>query len=615
MIWKLYTRAVNAWRDSTFHAYVVTLLEVTSWRVALALALMLFRSVSQGAQLLLLIPLMQLVGLTVQQGYVGRLAKLIRSGFEAMGASLTPTTVLGAFVFFTIVLALITRWQSIFNFKLQQDFTARLRQRLYRAIANTNWLAFSKARSSDFTHALTTELERVGAATAFLLQLLAGLALVPIYVVLALKISATMTALVFVSGAALLLLLRGRTRAARRIGEETSQATSGLYSAAIEHLGGMKAVKSYGAEERSAGVFSALNERVVQTYLDANRNYAGTAFWFSVGSATILSAILLVSLEFLSLPATSLLFLLVLFNRMIPLFSSIQRNHQMFSNALPAFARTMEMKARCETAAEPKAESHKMVELSRGLRFEEVSFDYEVGVPTVRDLNLVVEAGETTAIVGPSGSGKSTVADLVMGLLVPTAGRILVDNEPLEGGHVNSWRERIGYVAQDTFLFNDTVRANLLWACPGAGDEEIRRVLRMAAAEEFVDELPDGQDTMLGDRGVRLSGGEKQRLALARALLRNPSLLILDEATSALDSENEKRIQDAIEKLHGRVTILVITHRLATVRGADTIHVLEKGRIVESGSWEALLGKENGRFGTLCAAQGISMTARLWTTT
>ena len=172
------------------------------------------------------------------------------------------------------------------------------------------------------------------------------------------------------------------------------------------------------------------------------------------------------------------------------------------------------MKAWCETAAEHRAGNHERVELNRELRFEAVSFDYEAGVPTVRDLNLGFEAGDTTAIVGPSGSGKSTTADLVMGLLVPTAGRILVDDEPLEGRHVNSWRERIGYVAQDTFLFNDTVRANLLWAYPGAEDEEIRRALRMAAAEEFVDSLPQGLNTMLGDRGVRLSGGEKQRLAL-----------------------------------------------------------------------------------------------------
>ncbi|MDP9439524.1 MAG: ATP-binding cassette domain-containing protein, partial [Actinomycetota bacterium] len=218
-------------------------------------------------------------------------------------------------------------------------------------------------------------------------------------------------------------------------------------------------------------------------------------------------------------------------------------------------------------------------------------------------LDLAIRAGETTAIVGPSGAGKSTVADVVRGLVVPVRGRVLVDGTPLRAGMMRSWRGQIGYVAQDTFLFHDTVRANLLWARPDADDEEIRAALRSAAAEEFVRELPDGMDTILGDRGVRLSGGERQRLALARALLRQPQLLILDEATNALDSENEKRIQKSIEQLHGRMTILTITHRISTIRNADVIHVLERGRLVETGDWDALLAKEDGRFRAMYAAQ------------
>jgi ATP-binding cassette, subfamily C, bacterial len=192
-----------------------------------------------------------------------------------------------------------------------------------------------------------------------------------------------------------------------------------------------------------------------------------------------------------------------------------------------------------------------------------------------------------------------------MGLIVPNEGRVLVDETPLSAERTQPWRNQIGYVPQDTFLFNDTVKANLLWARPDADDEEITQALRSAAAEEFVFGLPEGIHTVLGDRGVRLSGGERQRLALARALLRKPSLLVLDEATSALDSENERRIQDAIEKLHGRMTILVITHRLSTIRKADVIHVLEEGRLVESGDWDALLGTRDGRFRALCKAQGI----------
>ncbi len=166
-----------------------------------------------------------------------------------------------------------------------------------------------------------------------------------------------------------------------------------------------------------------------------------------------------------------------------------------------------------------------------------------------------------------NGIQESVRGDLVMGLIQPDRGRVLVDRKLLGSELLRSWREQIGYVAQDTFLFNDTVRANLLWACPKAGEEEIWQALKLAATAGFVFELPEGPETVLGNRGVRLSGGERQRLALARALLREPSLLILDEATSALDSENERRIQKAIDGLHGSMTILVTTHRLSTVRG------------------------------------------------
>jgi ATP-binding cassette subfamily C protein len=583
-----------------------------SWRVALALALTLCLSAAQGAQLLLLVPLMQLVGLDVNQGSIGWLAEFVSSAFAAAGIRPTLATVLALFVLFTVLVALLTRCQTIFNFKLQQDFVAILRQRLYRAIAGTDWLTFSRRRSSDFTHALTTELDRVGVATAILLKLITDAVLLSVYILFALRLSATMTVLVLAAGVVLLLLLRRKAEAARWTGKDISLATNGLYSAAIEHLSGMKTTKSYGVEERNAALFSRLANKVAQMQLNATRNYAETAFWFTVGSAVILSIILYVSFEILDLPAAALLLLLFLFNRTIPLFKRIQQGYQEYLNALPAFVGVMEVQARCEAAAEPQAGPSREVELRDSIRFEEVSFAYpdKAGAPAVRDLTLTIPAGKTTAIVGASGAGKSTVADLLMGLIVPDRGRMLVDGIPLSTERVRSWRNQIGYVAQDNFLFNDSIRANLLWACPEASDEEMGQALRMAAAEEFVSELPDGLETMLGDRGVRLSGGERQRLALARALLRRPSLLILDEATSALDSENEKRIQSAIEGLHGQVTILLITHRLSTVRRADVIHVLEQGRLVESGHWTTLMSRTEGRFRALSKAQDIDTGTR-----
>ena len=601
---KAFPKGVGS-RMSTLRSYVTTLVGVASWKVALALALALCVSLTQGAQLLLLVPLMSLAGLEVQQGSVGWLNELASSLFAVVGARPSLVPVLGAFALFSIVLALLSRWRTTYSYKLQEDLVSYLRRRLYRAIANVEWLVFTRSRSSDFTHALTTEIDRIGAATALLLSLITDVTLVLVYVLLALRLSAAMTIVVFVSGVGLLLALSKKTRTAQWTGEEVSLATSGLYAAAIEHLSGMKTVKSYGAEERSSDLFSNFAERVRRISFTTVRDQADAGFWFSAGSVAVLCIILYVALAILTMPAAGLLLLLFLFNRLIPLFSSIQQSYQQSLNVLPAFTRVMGMLARCEAAGEVKAERSEEVELRDGVRFEGISFSYgEEGTPAIRDLDLTVEAGKTTAIVGPSGAGKSTVADLVMGLITPEEGRVLVDGAPLSPERMRSWRSQISYVAQDNFLFNDSVRANLLWARPEAEEEEVWRALKLAAAQGFVAELPEGLETVLGERGVRLSGGERQRLALARALLRRPSLLILDEATSALDSENEKRIQGATEGLHGRMTILVITHRLSTIRRADVIHVLERGRLIESGSWEALVAR-NGRFEALATAQSI----------
>jgi ATP-binding cassette subfamily C protein len=217
-----------------------------------------------------------------------------------------------------------------------------------------------------------------------------------------------------------------------------------------------------------------------------------------------------------------------------------------------------------------------------------------------------VPVGEVVALVGPSGAGKSTIADLMTGLLTPDSGRVTVDGVVLDETRARAWREQVGYVSQDTYLFHDTVRANLMWARPGASEAEVREALGLAAAEQFVDALAAGLDTVIGERGASISHGERQRLALARALLRHPRLLILDEATNSLDAHNEQRILDTIERLRGGLTIVMIAHRIAAVRRADRIYVVERGTIVESGSWNELCAREHGRFRALCESQGIA---------
>ena len=569
-------------------------------KAALALALTLSVTLTEGAGLLLLVPLLGLVGLDVQRGQVGRVSELVAAVFASVGVRPTLPVILGVYLAIVCARAILYRWQITTTTALHRQFGSRLRQGLYRSIASTNWPFFSRSRASDFTHALTAEIDRVALATQCLLSILVDAIVGSVYLLLALQLSPLITGLVAVCGAGLWLALRRKTHAARIRGEAISVEATRLYAAVTEHLGSMKIARSYGAQGRSVETFSRLADRLAHVYTDLSRGNAEVRAWFDIGSVLVLCLTLLILVEFLAMPTGGIVLLLFVYFRLIPRFTNIQYAYQDFISLLPAFGTVMAMRARCEAAAEPAPARTGMIELRRSLGFEAVSFAYEEGRPfAIAELDLVIRAGRTTAIVGPSGAGKSTIADLAMGLIVPARGRVLVDGAPLTSDVMGSWREQIGYVPQDTFLFHDTIRANLLWACPGAGDEEVWDALRWAAAEGFVLALPKQLDTVVGDRGLRLSGGERQRLALARALLRKPALLILDEATSNLDSENERRIQTAIESLHRQMTILVITHRLASVRGADIIYVLEQGRLVESGGWDRLISDEHSRLSAL----------------
>lgn len=230
--------------------------------------------------------------------------------------------------------------------------------------------------------------------------------------------------------------------------------------------------------------------------------------------------------------------------------------------------------------------------------FDDVDFAYEANVPVLQNFHLRIRANQVTALVGSSGSGKSTVAHLIARLYDVQKGVIFIDGHPLDEVTLESLRRQIGIVSQDVILLNGTIRDNIAYGKPDASPEEIEAAARAANAQEFIEAFPDGYDTLIGERGVKLSGGQKQRLSIARALLKNPRLIILDEATAALDTESEQFIQKALSRLLPGRTCLVIAHRLSTIQHADRIVVLEKGQVVETGTHEALL-RRSGRYKTL----------------
>ncbi|MGH7464272.1 MAG: ABC transporter ATP-binding protein, partial [Longimicrobiales bacterium] len=229
--------------------------------------------------------------------------------------------------------------------------------------------------------------------------------------------------------------------------------------------------------------------------------------------------------------------------------------------------------------------------VSDAIRFENVSFHYTDDAPVLADVTFTARRGTVTALVGPSGAGKTTLVDLIARFYDPTGGRITIDGTDIRDYTVKSLRRRMGVVTQETVLFHDTVRANIAYALPDATQQAVERAARAANAHGFIMQMPNGYDTVLGERGTRLSGGQRQRIAIARAILRDPPILIFDEATSALDSESERLVQEAIEHLLEGRTVFVIAHRLSTILNADQILAMEEGRIVQHGTHAELLSE------------------------
>ncbi|MDO8432468.1 MAG: ABC transporter ATP-binding protein, partial [Candidatus Binatus sp.] len=587
--------------------FAATIIAVSRWRVARAVAMMVAFSLTEGVGLALLLPTLEIAGLDLaHQGVAGRYARIVSSGLRALGLEPSLALLLSIFVVLVGVRALFGKRQSVEIYEVDQELEHHLRTRLYRAIANASWLTICRARGSDLTHALTAEIDRIGYGAYAMLMLAGDLVIGVLYVAVAFALSAGMTMVVLGCGVILAIVLRRRAQAVHERGEEISSMTQRLYGAAIEHLQNLKATKTYGLEARNCEIFSTLSAEVARANVESAREQAGAATAFELGSVVILAIVLFGSIRMLQTPPAAILILLVLFARLMPRIMSAQHNYRAFVNSVPSFANVIGIERRCASSAEAGSRPHHRLKLEHQLATTNVSFRYaESGPNVLREVSIAIPAGRIVALVGPSGAGKSTIADILTGLIAPDSGSVLLDGRPIGQSDLRGWSDQVGYVASDTFLFHASIRENLAWASAGAREVELWKALEDAAAASMVAGLARGLDTIIGDRGVMLSHGERQRLALARAFLRDPALLILDEATNNLDSENERTVLNAIARRRGELTVVLIAHRLATVRAADLIYVVENGTIVESGDWASLIANRESRFRTLWEAQSL----------
>ncbi len=384
-------------------------------------------------------------------------------------------------------------------------------------------------------------------------------------------------------------------RKLRRTSIRTQEVTGGLTSHLQETISGAKLVKSFGAEEYEVDRFATRNTKLFRLSMKVVKVQAMTSPLSEMFAGVGAAAVILIGgysvVNGKSTPGNFFSFMTALFMLYEPV-KSLSRINNVIQQGIAAAGRVFEVLDTLPDVAEKK-DAISLEEILHGIEYDHVDFRYaEDGEDILKDITFRVAPGTRVAIVGSSGAGKTTLVDLLPRFYDTHRGAIRVDGTDIRDLSVSSLRSRIGIVSQHTVLFNDTVRNNIAYGMPDAPMERIEEAARRANAHPFIVRLPEGYETVIGEQGLKLSGGERQRVAIARALLKDAPILILDEATSALDTESESVVQEALDLLmHGRTTF-VIAHRLSTVRNADTILVIEDGRIVERGTHEELLADE-----------------------
>jgi subfamily B ATP-binding cassette protein MsbA len=557
-------------------------------------------SLLDGFTLVVLIPLLKHLFGTAGQLRPGstRLEALMDGVVEPLVLGLTPGQAAGRLV---VLLAVCLLVKNVFSYtsaqisvRAQEGLVRDLRTRLFRHLLTLDIDFFQRTRVGQLISAMITEIDQTKTViTASLLSLFQNVVVVATTLFILSQISLRLTLLTLACVPLLVVGLQVLVRRLRRHAQARARERGEITATAAERLGAIRLIRSYGEEERESKRFGAQAERYRKRVIRTQRFSSLTSPLTEVFSGFLVILIIwagtkpgLIGLAAPLAPEAIIVFLMAALRLSSPL--------KTIASFPAAMAVTLASAERVfgfldQPATEVDGPEDELAHFARDVVFDRVSFRYPTGDVVLHDVSFRLDRGKVVALVGPSGAGKTTIADLLPRFHDPSAGQILMDGTPLTRLSRSSLRALLGVVSQDTVLLNDTVLANIAYGSPGATREQVEAAARAANAAGFIAALPDGYNTILGERGTLLSGGQRQRIAIARALLRDPPILILDEATSALDTESERLVQQAIERLMQQRTVLVIAHRLATVRHADEIVVLEAGRVVQRGSHEELL--------------------------
>lgn len=563
---------------------------------ALAVFFMFVASLFQGVQYSLLVPLTDRI-LTnkkiILPNKVPAFLQHMVDRFNSMDTHLLLWLIPLVF-FIMILIRLITTfcYDYLMN-NIAQKIMRDIRSRLYEKIQHLSLDYFSRKRTGELISRITNDVQTIengisyAVTDMFRQPFIIITYLIMVFMLYANAAGAVILLVAVIAGP---MAIFGKTL--RKLARGSQEKMADINSHLLETISGVRVVKAFSMEEYEIDRFRKTNQDFYKLkmktikrtlILSPTIEVLGTIFGLTI-FMVLGKQVMEGHLSF----GVFGLFLAGILQIISPV-KKLANVHVITQQALAANTRIYEVLDTMPTVVE-KTNPKELPTISKAIEFRNVSFKYDAGSELVlQDINLEIKAGELVAIVGPTGTGKSTLANLIPRFYDPTQGEVLIDGVNLKDISFESLRSQIGIVGQETILFNDTVKANIAYGFSLATEEKLEEAARRAFAHQFILKMPNGYGTMIGDRGFRLSGGEKQRLAIARAILRNPPLLILDEATSQLDSESEKYVQEALDKLMEGRTVVAIAHRLSTVIKANKIVVIEGGRIVGLGRHDDLL--------------------------